>query len=226
MWAIVPLKSLDQAKQRLASVLDAAERRGLMLAMARDVLTALRRASRPDGILLVSRTPEADALAQAFDTERFAEAPDADLAEALRQASRHLADNHGATGVMVVPADVPLIGPDEVDALLAAHRQVTLVPDSDNRGTNCLVCSPPDAVPFVFDGASFRPHFDAALARGITPVLRPSAGFALDIDRPADLLTLLARAPSCQTAVFLEQSGIAERLKKLDLPTLQQVPSS
>ena len=188
------------------------------------MLTALRRATRPAGILVVSRTPEADALAQAFATERFAEAPDADLAEALTQASRYLLDNHGARGVMVVPADVPLIGPDEVDALLAGHRQVTLVPDADNRGTNCLICSPPDVMPFVFDGASFRPHVDAAEARGIKPVLRPSAGFALDIDRPVDLLTLLERAPSCQTAVFLEQTGIAERLRGLDLPALQTVP--
>ena len=83
MWAVVPLKQLEQAKARLASVLSADERRALMLAMARDVLTALGGSKRLKGILIVSRTPEADALAQAFATERFAEGPGANLSQAL-----------------------------------------------------------------------------------------------------------------------------------------------
>ncbi|HCD27329.1 MAG TPA: 2-phospho-L-lactate guanylyltransferase, partial [Gammaproteobacteria bacterium] len=41
MWAIVPIKTFERAKQRLADVLSPAERRALMLAMARDVLTSL-----------------------------------------------------------------------------------------------------------------------------------------------------------------------------------------
>jgi 2-phospho-L-lactate guanylyltransferase (CobY/MobA/RfbA family) len=39
MWAIVPIKTFERAKQRLADVLNEEERRSLMLAMARDVLT-------------------------------------------------------------------------------------------------------------------------------------------------------------------------------------------
>ena len=37
-WAIVPVKSLEQAKQRLAAVLPLAVRRRLMLVMLEDVL--------------------------------------------------------------------------------------------------------------------------------------------------------------------------------------------
>ena len=57
MWAMVPLKGFDQAKKRLASVLTVEERRALMLAMARDVLSALSRSERLTGILIVSRAP-------------------------------------------------------------------------------------------------------------------------------------------------------------------------
>ena len=67
MWAIVPIKTFDMAKQRLANVLSASERKSLMLAMARDVLTALSSSNLLDQILIVSRAPEADALAQAFN---------------------------------------------------------------------------------------------------------------------------------------------------------------
>ncbi len=219
MWAIVPLKTLESAKRRLAGMLSAAERRDLMLAMARDVLAALCQARRLAGILIVSRTPEADALAQSFSTERFAESPDADLPEALTQASDYLTHHFGARGVMVIPADVPLIRAREIDDLLAGHAAmdgpagaVTVVPDSENLGTNCLVLSPPDVIGFVFDGKSFRPHVDAAFARGLTPRIVHSRGFGLDIDTVDDLKDLLEAGGSSQTGTFLEKSGIAARL--------------
>jgi 2-phospho-L-lactate guanylyltransferase len=221
MWAIVPLKSLEDAKRRLASVLTPSERRDLMLAMARDVLAALCQSKQLTGILIVSRTAEADALAQAFRTERFAESPNADLPGALTQASEHLTGHFGARGVVVIPADVPLIRADEIDELLAGHGPdagdcVTVVPDSDHLGTNCLICSPPDAIGFIFDGKSFKPHVDAAFARGLTPRIIPSRGFALDIDTAEDLRTLLAADLETQTGTFLEKSGIAERLADTD----------
>ena len=216
MWALVPLKRLEQAKARLANVLSADERRALMLAMARDVLTALSRSKRLAGILLVSRTTEADALAQAFGTERFAESPSANLSQALIQASDYLTSQLQAAGAMIVPADVPLITPDEIDAVLMEHKQVTVVPDDDNLGTNCLICSPPNCIEYVFDGRSFKPHVNAAFAAGITPTIIPSAGFSLDIDSPDDLKTLLERDPPSQTSTYLDKSGIARRLIDAD----------
>lgn len=216
MWAVVPLKRLEQAKVRLANVLSADERRSLMLAMARDVLNALSRSKRLTGILLVSRTTEADALAQTFGTERFAESPTANLSGALIQASDYLISQLDAKGAMIVPADVPLITPDEIDAILDQHTAVTVVPDDENLGTNCLICSPPNCIEYVFDGRSFKPHVDAAFARGITPTIVPSAGFALDIDTPDDLRTLLAHDPASQTATYLDKSGIARRLVDAD----------
>ncbi len=216
MWAIVPLKTFDQAKQRLARLLSLEERRSLMLAMARDVLGALCQSARLAGVLIVSRTPEADVLAQTFGAERFSESPEADLPGALTEASEHLTRQRQARGVMVVPADVPIIQAAEVDALLSDHDAVTVVPDSEHLGTNCLVISPPGRIPFVFDGRSFRPHVEAAFAAGLTPRVAPVRGFALDIDTEADLRELLARAPTTQTATFLVKSGIAERLTALD----------
>ena len=221
MWAVVPLKRLEQAKVRLANVLSAEERRSLMLAMARDVLTALSRASELRGILLVSRTAEADALAQSFNTERFAESPSANLSESLAQASDYLIGQFQAPGVMIVPADVPLITPDEIDSILRQHQAsgspaVTVVPDNDNIGTNCLMCSPPNCIDYLFDGKSFKPHLEAAAAQGLTPTIMPSAGFGLDIDTPSDLKTLLHRDPASQTAAYLAKSGIAARLADTD----------
>lgn len=216
MWAIVPLKTFSEAKQRLAEVLSEAERRDLMLAMARDVLTTLSHCKNLTGVLIASRTHEADALAQAFSTERFSESPNADLPGTLTQASEYLQRHLGATGVMIMPADVPMIDAEEIDAILADHDQVTLIPDRENLGTNALIASPADAIPFIFDGRSFRPHLDAAIAAGIKPAIVTSRNFALDIDTARDLKTLLEQAPTTQTGTFLVKSGIAQRLQASD----------
>lgn len=212
MWAIVPIKSLEAAKRRLASVLSPEERRALMLAMARDVLTALARCQSLSGVLIVSRSPEADALAQAFGTERFTESPDADLSEALTQAAEYAAARLQARGVMIVPADVPLVRPEDIDDILAGHQHVTIIPDDEHVGTNGLICTPPNCIPLTFDGRSFKPHVDAAFAAGLAPRIVPSQTFALDVDTPDDLQALLAGGPDTQTAIFLRRSGIARRL--------------
>ena len=142
MWAIVPIKTFDRAKQRLSNVLSEEERRGLMLAMARDVITSLSSCKELSGILIVSRAREADSLAAAFATERFSESPTASLAEALTQATLHLVANFNAEGVAVVPADVPGIEAEEIDRLIRSNPGITIMPDSDNIGTNGLIMRP------------------------------------------------------------------------------------
>ena len=212
IWAIVPIKSFVAPKKRLSGVLTADERGALMLAMAKDVLSALAKSRLLAGVLVVSRSPQAIALAQSFHAKTFAETPGTNLPGALEEAAAHATGNFGAEGIFVVPADVPLIGADEVDRLLANHEQVTLLPDRDRVGTNGLICSPPDAIEMVFDGKSFEPHRRNALNAGLTPKILPNSGFALDIDHPADLKQLLRDGTDSQTETFLKTSGIAARL--------------
>ncbi len=212
MWAIVPIKRFDQAKKRLADVLTAAHRKNLMLAMARDVLTALHQASQLVGILLVSRAAEAGSLAAPFAARRFAESPAANLPKALTEARDHAVAELGAKALFIVPADVPLISGAEIDRLILAHKTVTLLPDHAQVGTNGLICTPPDAIPLVFDGKSFKAHAAHAGNAGFVPRIVLDSGFALDIDTPDDLVRLLRQSQRTQTATYLRQSGVAQRL--------------
>jgi 2-phospho-L-lactate guanylyltransferase len=96
----------------------------------------------------------------------------------------------GRDGMLTLPGDVPLVAPAEIIQLIAAHGPApafTIAPSHDERGSNAILCSPPDAVPLAFGDDSFLPHLAAAQARGISPRIVRLPGLALDIDNPEDL---------------------------------------
>ncbi len=214
MWAVVPLKRFVNAKQRLAEVLSPAERKGLVAAMVGDVLSALAQASGLAGVLLVSREPEAAAIAAHYSAQLFAEPPGADLSEAVQAAGGYLMANHGASATMILPADMPLVRGTDIDQVLSQHQRLTLVPDAIGDGTNCIISTPPNLIRYQFDGHSFKPHVEAAYAIDTAPQIVRNENFALDIDTPLDLDELLDRSGPCQTRTYLETSGIASRLRQ------------
>ena len=212
MWAVVPLKELVGAKQRLGPLLKPHERAGLVLAMLEDVLAALEATPGLDGILLVSRAAEASALARKHGIECFAEAAGADLSESVQAAGGFLVAHHNATGTLIVPADVPLATAADFAELLAQHERLTLVPDGEGDGTNCIISTPPNLIRYRFDGHSFKPHVEAAFGIGIEPQIVERARLALDVDTPDDLRELARIAPVSHTRTYIERSGIATRL--------------
>lgn len=218
--ALLPVKDLENAKQRLAPRLDAHERRMLFAAMLEDVLEALAGAESIAGILVVTRHAGARTLAERYGAGTLGEARNLGQTSAVTLGARAL-EARGAAGVIAVPADVPLVRPEDLDALLAAHRpapSITIAPARDELGSNALVCSPPGVLPFRFGDNSFHPHVARARALGIEPCVVPRPRLALDIDTPADL-RLFASQPSCtRTYRFLEESGI---LARFALPAAQ-----
>ncbi len=214
VWAVVPVKDLEGAKQRLGSVLNPAERRGLYRAMLEDVLGCLAAVDGLAGIALVTRDPEAAGLAERYRARIIDEPANRGHSAAVATAAEVLAAE-GAAGLLQVPGDVPLATPEEIRKVLSAHGAgpaVTLVPSRDERGSNCLVASPPDAIPFLFGDDSFGPHQLAARERGIEPRVLRLSGLGLDIDRPDDLLALIEAPGPSHAHAYLEASGIAARL--------------
>ncbi len=214
MWAVVPLKNPAEAKQRLATVLSTAERASLMLAMVEDVISALAAARGLRGILIVSRAPEAREIARRHRIDCYSEASGADLSEAVQAAGGYLMAKREVTGTLIVPGDVPLITAADVEAVLDQHDQITLVPDLEGDGTNCIVSTPPNLIRYRFDGHSFKPHLEAAYGIGITPRIVRNDHFGLDIDSPDDLRSMIARLLPSATRTYIESSDIASRLMR------------
>ena len=221
LWAVVPVKELADAKQRLSSCLSPDERRALATVMLEDVLQAVNAVRELAGILVVTVDPVAASLAGRYGARIVTEGAREGHSGAVAAAARLLA-REGQAGMMTMPGDIPRLSPAEIAATLAAHRAApafTIVPAHDDLGSNAIVCSPPDVVPLRFGENSFHPHLAAARDRGIDPLIVRQPGIAMDIDHPDDLVAFLTMSPPVRTRTlsFLEKSGIAGRLLTTDI---------
>jgi 2-phospho-L-lactate guanylyltransferase len=216
LWAVVPVKLFARTKRRLMPLLARHERGALARAMLADVLHALVHTHSLAGIMVITGDTDAAAMAHAAGAFVLADAEYAGTTAAVTKAARHLAAA-GKNGMLVIPADVPLIAPADVEMIVVTHRaapSVTLVPASVDGGTNALACSPPGAVPVCFGDDSFRRHRDAAQACGIEPQILQLEHLGVDIDRPADLAAFLSRPSPTQSYAYLTTNGIADRLRR------------
>jgi 2-phospho-L-lactate guanylyltransferase len=191
--ALVPVKRLAQAKSRLRPVLSDGQRREFVLAMLEDVLRLTLGQPAIGATAVVTADEDVLAFARRLGAQPIREPPSVrGLNAALAFAADVLA-RQGATGLLVLPADVPLATPADIEAILTAWKEapVVLCP-SHSGGTGALALRPPQAIPFRFGPRSFAAHRRAAVERGLPVAVVSRPGLALDIDRPEDLAAVLA----------------------------------
>lgn len=184
--AIVPVKRLAEAKSRLGPRLDPAARAALVVGMLRSVLSALGASGVVGERVVVSPDPAVLAVARAAGASALPQRDDG-LNQALEAARASLPL---APALLILPADLPLLGMAEVRGLVALSRTspgIVLTPDRERQGTNALVVRPADALPFQFGPDSFRRHQAAAWAAGLAVEVYQAPALALDLDTPADL---------------------------------------
>lgn len=189
--AILPIKSFDQAKQRLRDHLDPASRRALVEAMFSDVLVALRRSKLIDRLLVVSRDHGAQRIAGGYGATVLTDNQRGHNDAAVLGLARAL--ELGAERALLVPGDCPLLDPAEIDELIsrrAAPDSALIVPDRHGSGTNALLLSPPDSIKPAFGVGSHARHEARARAAGLEVQTVPLVSLALDIDTPEDLAAL------------------------------------
>ena len=213
MWVVLPVKRFSEAKSRLAAILSEAERESLTQAMLNDVLHALGQSRRVSGIVVISRETRAR-----YAVERigglFTEESGSGLSSAIAQGGAWLA-KHGQRDMLMIPGDVPLVSSSEIDEIINLHQgapTVTIAPDREHNGTNALAVSPTNAIKFAYGAGSFSAHKAAAEAAGIEPRIVHLPGFALDVDNPMDLRTLLTYDSETESLAYLSDSGIARRV--------------
>jgi len=206
IWAVVPMKDTTNSKFRLREALSKKLRRGLALAMFEDVFATLTASPGLAGIIVV--TPDVAVMGRAgvrgadFITDGAHDGQTGAVAAAVRQLARE-----GKGAMLTIPGDVPLVTPEEIAQIIAAHDRTpdfVIVPAHDERGSNAILCAPPDAVPLKFGDDSFLPHLDAARRVGLEPKVLRLPGLGLDIDNPADLAAFLKIPSNTRARAFLD----------------------
>ena len=219
VWAVLPLKGLKGAKNRLSNILEPKDRAVLVSAMAQDVLSALTSATNLAGTLVISDADDIKELVEEYPVELIPEGEAKGLNEAISHAATILA-NRGVGTMMVIHGDMPLIKPQDIDAIIDAGlsgRSITIAPCAHMDGTNVMVCSPPDAISFHYGKQSFSKHMKAAAEVDIEAVEISNDRLALDIDTGEDLQVLLGYLKKGEvgekTTSFLRDADLSNLLK-------------
>lgn len=192
LWAIVPVKPLRRGKSRLANVLTPEERTALNIALLENTVTTLMGIPEIAHVLVVSRDQAALALARSLGARTVQENGAPHLNVALSRATV-VAKTYATKSVLVLPADLPLITPEDVQVMLskAVNPPVVVVaPDRSSSGTNALLLSPPDIIEYHYGINSFQVHCDLARQAGARLEICELSSLTLDLDEPEDLALL------------------------------------
>ncbi len=188
-WAIVPVKPFVRAKSRLAKVLSAEQRKALAGRMFRHSVEVLLGIPEVAGVTVLSRGTKALAIAHEYGVRTIRESGAPHLNTSLQRASE-VVRLEGWGGVFILPADLPLVTPEDIEQIIWLGRypmSVVVAPDRHEDDTNALLIRPAGFIPFSFGPGSFQRHIEMAEQAGATVQIYRSERTGLDIDTPSDL---------------------------------------
>jgi 2-phospho-L-lactate guanylyltransferase len=185
--AIIPVKSLSEAKSRLATHLTLRQRENLVLDMLHHVLQALLESNVLEQVSVVSSDQRVLRQAQAWGAQAVVEEMPGHNAALHAAALQELAA--GTSALLTIAADLPLLHPSDIRVLVAqsALYPVVLASSRDGTGTNGILVRPPLAIPYLFGENSLQRYQQAASQWQLDSTIYHSIGLSLDIDTIDDL---------------------------------------
>ena len=185
---LVPIRSFDEAKSRLADMLCADERRELVQTMATTVVTAAH--DLPVHVV----TDDPNVIEWCGSVGAVALTPGVSglnhsIAAAFAEVRRGLASTDAR--VIIAHADLPLAH----DLRVVDGRGVAVAPDRHRDGSNVMSIPASVDFEFAYGPGSFERHRLEAARHGLPFTVIDEPTLALDIDHPADLAELATRQP-------------------------------
>ncbi len=189
IWAIVPVKPLRRGKSRLAGMLTEDQRTRLNRYLLQHILTTLNEIREVDHTLVISRDPAALALTREMGGRTVLEDGAPQFNTAIKRATI-VAKAHGAHAVLVLPADLPLVTPEDIKKIIAAGKKppvVVIAPDRRQDGTNGLFINPAGLIDYCYGPGSYKCHSEKVIDSKAKLEVLLSDNIALDLDLPEDL---------------------------------------
>ncbi|HZD12843.1 MAG TPA: 2-phospho-L-lactate guanylyltransferase, partial [Candidatus Binatus sp.] len=189
--AVVPVKSLAEAKRRLSQQLTSHERRLLVLAMLEDVLSAVQASNVFKETTVISPDRIVTTTAEKHGARSLLQSGPG-LNHAVQQATTQ-AVKEGATATVNILADTPLVQAidfEEIVQMGEGTTRVVLSPSLDG-GTNIMLRSPATVIDNSYGRWSFSHHLRSAQKMQIRVYAVSNARTSFDIDTIDDLRTIV-----------------------------------
>jgi 2-phospho-L-lactate guanylyltransferase len=189
MHVLIPCKSLDTGKSRLAECLDAAARRALCEHLLRQSLTCATAVVAPARIRIVTSDRKAAEIAARYDIPSLSD-PGGGLNVAL-ELGRGTLIAERADAILIWPIDLPFATPEAITKTTAFAGDAVIGPDESGTGTNLLLLrgAALQRLPFCFGPGSYAAHLTAAQASDLTIKTITDPRIAFDLDDPAQYAT-------------------------------------
>ena len=194
--AIVPVKSIADAKRRLSRHLTSQERRLLVIAMLEDVLAAIHGSKVFKETIVISPDRIIATTAEKLGGRSMTQVGyglNTGIQQATLQAVRD-----GATSTANILADIPLIQPgdfEEIAKIGPPSKRVVLSPSLDG-GTNIMLRSPANVIENSYGRWSFSRHLRIAQSKQIPVYAVSNARSSFDIDTMDDLRSIIRLDPA------------------------------
>jgi coenzyme F420-0:L-glutamate ligase/coenzyme F420-1:gamma-L-glutamate ligase len=196
------MKDPCQAKTRLKPALGNDARETLALLLFENTLGFFRRFYGDNPLAVVTPSERVAEIARAHDATALGQNGKAGINGAAARAAEW-ARSINAEKLLVIHADIPTLEAAEIAILIGASVEASVViAESHDCGTNAILLSPPDAIPFSFGPRSADAHETAAKGegRGCTRLTLPN--LCRDIDTPHDLF-------SASTSGSIRRQGVS-----------------
>ncbi len=190
---VIPMKVPSESKQRLKSALDQGERYQLAMALFEQTLSFFNQHFSQLPMLVVTPSDLVAALARQYGAKVLLEEKSEGLNQALDKATQWSLVN-GFKRQLILPADIANLKVSEIEHLLSCEtgHQGVVIGVAKDKGTNALLCTPPNAIAFQFGFESSKAHQIEALSRSLNCHLLHLPLLGQDVDIPTDLAYLKA----------------------------------
>jgi 2-phospho-L-lactate/phosphoenolpyruvate guanylyltransferase len=211
---VLPIKDPTNAKERLASLLSAEQRRALAWLLIERTLAFFKDFTATANILVVT---DSDRVAGRSEEEGYSvlrEGRAEGETAAVERATRWSVE-HGFRSQVVIPGDMAELDADEIRHLLTQDRpdpSVILCPATGDDGTNAILTTPPDVLRFRFGARSFPDYVEQARVKGVPCSVVRLDSLVLDLDTPDDVHAVLRNGRNASLKKVLEEWDIPRKL--------------
>ena len=208
------MKEHSRAKTRLSGLLTPDERMDLVCAMFDDVARAVAGSKVTAVKVVLTSSQWVIDRARSYDLDVMIESSQISESDSVDRASGILKEE-GIEAVLRLPADVPLVKPEDIDELILwdiPAPSALIVPSCDGKGTNAIIRAPADIFRSRFGPNSFELHKKAAQTAGAAFHAAVNDRIGLDIDEPADVKNFMESGYGTITFDLLFNIGVLERM--------------